>query len=254
MKKKKISEKQIKRIFIIISVIIGIIVIDNIRFSVDIQKAERYYENKKFSDAIDIIEKYPLHKNNELVKKLNYSKYLFTYYNMASFSWNKDDEKLNDLFSGYAHCLNEKPKNDWEKKIVNEIKGYYYSAINKIVDLDEQEIISISSLEYTERKEKVKDIMNGVYETETKNNNPSVIKITSCNSRGASGTIYNQGNKTIKYVKLKISFRDSSNSVIDTDWTYAVGSEGLAPNESKKWNVYVDKDYNISKCSYSIID
>lgn len=254
MEKKKDTKKSIKVLLIIVGIIIGLIVIDNIRFNADMEKAKNHYEKRNFSDAIKIVEKYPLHKNNEFVKKIEYSKYLFTFYNMASLSWYEDNEKLEDLFSGYADCLDEKTKNDWQKKIVDEIKGYYYDAINKIVDLDEEDIISISSLDYEDRKEKVKEIMDGEYEKEIKNNNPSVIEITTCNYKGASGTIYNQSNSTIKFVKLKISFKDSNDKVIDTDWTYAVGSEGLAPNESKKWNIHIDADYNISKCSYSIID
>lgn len=69
-----------------------------------------------------------------------------------------------------------------------------------------------------------------------------------------TGTITNKGSRTYKFVEIKGSFKDSSGTVLDTDWTYAVGSEGLAPGESKTFRMSVDKNYRISKCSISILD
>lgn len=69
-----------------------------------------------------------------------------------------------------------------------------------------------------------------------------------------TGTITNNGKKTYKFVKIKGAFKNSSGSTIDTDWTYAVGSEGLAPGESKTFRMSVSKNYSISKCSVSIYD
>ncbi len=69
-----------------------------------------------------------------------------------------------------------------------------------------------------------------------------------------TGTVTNNGNSTYKFVQIKGSFKDSSGTVIDTDSTYAVGSEGLAPGESKTFRMSVDKNYQISSCSVSIYD
>ena len=68
------------------------------------------------------------------------------------------------------------------------------------------------------------------------------------------GTITNNSDSTVSFVKIKGAFEDSYGTVIDTDWTYAVGSEGLAPGESCKWHMSVDKDYAIDECTVSIID
>lgn len=68
------------------------------------------------------------------------------------------------------------------------------------------------------------------------------------------GTITNNGTRTYKYVKVKGAFEDYSGNVIDTDWTYAVGSEGLSPGESKTFSMSVTKDYRIKDCTVSIID
>lgn len=69
-----------------------------------------------------------------------------------------------------------------------------------------------------------------------------------------TGTVTNNGNKTYKFVQIKGSFKDSSGTVLDTDSTYAVGSEGLAPGESKTFRMSVDKNYSIESCSVSIYD
>ncbi len=68
-----------------------------------------------------------------------------------------------------------------------------------------------------------------------------------------TGTVTNKGSKSYKFVTVKGAFKNSSGTVIDTDSTYAVGSEGLAPGESKTFRMSVDKNYNIKNCSISII-
>lgn len=73
-------------------------------------------------------------------------------------------------------------------------------------------------------------------------------------SKIAEGILTNNSKQTVSYVKIKGSFKDFSGKVVDTDWTYAVGSEGLAPGESSKWRMTVDKDYGICECSVTILD
>lgn len=70
----------------------------------------------------------------------------------------------------------------------------------------------------------------------------------------AEGKITNNSDYTVTFVKIKGAFEDSWGDVIDTDWTYAVGSEGLAPGESCKWRMSVEKDYAISDCSVTVYD
>ena len=83
----------------------------------------------------------------------------------------------------------------------------------------------------------------------------SGVSVTSNSSYTVcTGTITNNGKKTYKYVKIKGSFKNSSGTVLDTDWTYAVGSEGLAPGESKTFRMSVPKNYDIKSCSISITD
>lgn len=70
----------------------------------------------------------------------------------------------------------------------------------------------------------------------------------------AEGTLKNNSNSTVSFVKVKCTFLDSAGNVVDTNWTYAVGSEGLAPGESKKWDMMVSYDRKIEKCRATILD
>ena len=70
----------------------------------------------------------------------------------------------------------------------------------------------------------------------------------------AEGTLTNNNDTSVKYVKLKGAFKSRTGKVIDTDWTYAVGSEGLEPGESCKWKMSVTKDSSITDCDVTILD
>ena len=70
----------------------------------------------------------------------------------------------------------------------------------------------------------------------------------------ASGAVYNYGSITAKYVKVKVKFLNSYGKIVDTDWTYAVGTEGIEPGETVKWSCMVEKDYAIESIEAEIID
>jgi len=64
----------------------------------------------------------------------------------------------------------------------------------------------------------------------------------------------NNGSKTYKYVKVKGAFIDSRGNVVDTDWTYAIGGEGLEPGESTKFRLSVNKSFLIEDCDITFMD
>lgn len=51
------------------------------------------------------------------------------------------------------------------------------------------------------------------------------------------GSITNNSSATVEFIKIKIALYKNG-QVVDTTWTYAVGTEGLEPGESSKWDVY----------------
>lgn len=69
-----------------------------------------------------------------------------------------------------------------------------------------------------------------------------------------TGKVKNTGKRTYSFIEVKGSFKDEDGNVLDTDWTYASGSEGLEPGESTEFRLSVTKDYNIDSCSVKILD
>ena len=68
------------------------------------------------------------------------------------------------------------------------------------------------------------------------------------------GTITNTGDYRIKYVKVKAACKNSSGTVIDTDWTYAVDSTWLEPGESNQFEMMIkDESNKIKKADVTII-
>ncbi len=93
------------------------------------------------------------------------------------------------------------------------------------------------------------------YESATSVLKISNISVTSNSSYTVcTGKITNNGKKTYKFVEVKGSFKNSSGTVLDTAWTYAVGSEGLAAGESTTFRMSVPKDTSIKSCTVTIID
>ncbi len=69
-----------------------------------------------------------------------------------------------------------------------------------------------------------------------------------------TATITNNGKKTYTFIEVKGKFKDSSGTILDTDWTYAVGADGLEPGESTTFRLSVSKNTNITKCELEILD
>ncbi len=68
-----------------------------------------------------------------------------------------------------------------------------------------------------------------------------------------TGKITNTGNMSVRYIKIKGAFQNASGITVDTDWTYGIGSEWLAPGESTTFRLTVSKDTSIKKCNVTFI-
>lgn len=81
----------------------------------------------------------------------------------------------------------------------------------------------------------------------------SNTKVTSNSSYTiCTGTLTNNGKATYKFVQVKGAFQNSSGKVVDTDSTYAVGQEGLAPGESTTFRLSIKKNTSVTKCNVTI--
>lgn len=89
-------------------------------------------------------------------------------------------------------------------------------------------------------------------EVEKVNNekNPIRIENTSFTTKGDYtyyiGTIKNYSvNNTYKFVEIRVTYMDSNKNVLTVDSTYAVGSEGIRPNESIQFKVMTEVRGNV---------
>jgi hypothetical protein len=95
----------------------------------------------------------------------------------------------------------------------------------------------------------------GVSETAATALKISGVKVTSNSSYTiCTGTIKNNGEQSYDFVKVKGAFTTSTGTVVDTDWTYAVGAEGLDPGESTTFRMSVTKDGRIKSCDVTLMD
>ena len=83
----------------------------------------------------------------------------------------------------------------------------------------------------------------------------SELKLTSNSGYSIlTGKITNNGKKNYKYIKVKGLFKDESGTVLDTDWTYGIGAEGLAPGESTSFRLSVEADWQIQKANVELFE
>lgn len=96
---------------------------------------------------------------------------------------------------------------------------------------------------------KQEDYENAYYVLDIKTNGVKQDYFSEC-----TGSVTNNGKRTYEYVKVKGVFKDWNGKVLDTDWTYAVGSEGLAPGESTTFELSVPYNSSIYSCDVSLMD
>ena len=85
--------------------------------------------------------------------------------------------------------------------------------------------------------------------------NVSNVRVThSGNYTYVTGSVKNTGTYSVRYVKVRAACKNSSGSVIDTDWTYAVDSDWLEPGESKTFEMMIrDPNNSIRSASVTIV-
>lgn len=83
----------------------------------------------------------------------------------------------------------------------------------------------------------------------------SNVKVTSNSSYTVcTGTVTNTGKQKYTFVKVKGAFKDAKGTVLDTDSTYAIGSEGLSAGESTTFRMSVPKNVSIKTCTVTIMN
>lgn len=70
----------------------------------------------------------------------------------------------------------------------------------------------------------------------------------------ATGSVKNNGNTSYFYIKVKAIYMDANDNVIDTDWTYAIDSLGIEPNETKKFEMMTKYPEGIKKYKFELFE
>lgn len=63
--------------------------------------------------------------------------------------------------------------------------------------------------------------------------------------------IKNNGNFSFRYVKVKVNLEDDNDNILTSEWTYAVDSLTLDPNESREFDIMIKKPSSGSVPHYS---
>lgn len=121
--------------------------------------------------------------------------------------------------------------------------AYYKNGIRETKSVQIQESVTESSSTPTKKAPQ---------------SNPLSIENTSCSRSSnyiyAKGYVKNNTDQTLTYIEIKADVVNSSGEIIDTNYTYAVGSEGLSPGSRKSYEIMIPYDDSVNQCKYYIVD
>lgn len=69
-----------------------------------------------------------------------------------------------------------------------------------------------------------------------------------------TGTVSNVSSTTHSFVKVKVTYFDQNESVLTTDWVYAVDSIGIEPGENQQFEIMTSVDGNVDTYKVEVID
>jgi len=67
------------------------------------------------------------------------------------------------------------------------------------------------------------------------------------------GKVRNNGTTPLSYVKVGVEWLDGRDKILDTDFTYAVSSEGLQPGAAKSFSIMSEADGRMKRFRYYVI-
>lgn len=70
----------------------------------------------------------------------------------------------------------------------------------------------------------------------------------------AEADLYNKGDVTVYFVKVKVEMLDENKNVIDTEWTYAVGGEGIKPGAKAHFDMMFENLEGTESRTISVMD
>lgn len=130
----------------------------------------------------------------------------------------------------------------------------YEQAFERVIDIIGHENIYEDNID----NDFVMDIHDSEAISEKQGSHIFELEDTDCSLDGnfikATGYIKNIDKVSHNYIKVLVKYRDETDNVLDTDWTYAIDSQPLQPNERKSFEVMTKKVEGISRCTYSVTE
>lgn len=272
------SSKSKIKLFIGIAVLAVIIFIVYFFFySKAVDDATDLYNDGEYNEAEERIAGYfPLSKNDyrlfnqiKIMHKCHLYMNLFEMYANSEFIEKNMREALRNLLQGYEESTKNKDAAE-ENDIgymVDSLRSDYLFKLLDYYDISEETANELIKLDFAERSTEIEKLYqkgetassqkkSEQQDREYREQNPLEFSGLGLSSNSSytilEGTATNVSGGTLEFIKVKGLFQDSNNKVLDTDWTYAVGGEGLAPGESKKFRLSVTYDSRISTASVEL--
>lgn len=79
-------------------------------------------------------------------------------------------------------------------------------------------------------------------------------EVRSANTKTEGSVTNESSDLSVRFVQVRVAWQNESDETIDTDSTYAVGSEWLHPGESSLFTAYTDETDNVSTATAEVYD
>lgn len=252
------------RIVVIAVIVFGIMLIGYFDYyNSQIKSAEAYCSEKKYFEAHEAIKNLAtLPNDKELVNKLRAIELPAFYLHEAKI-YDSDNIKLESALQSLKYCLdymNDKKQRDYS----NELKYIMSESLTIISQfgVSEAEAKDYCKLDYNNQNNKLDEFLSDKKAEEEaieyKQRNPFEFSNTSLTSDGDyvyyKGSIKNVSDTTYSFVEIRATYYDSTKNVITTDITYAVGNEGIRPNESKEFEIMTKVSGEVASGNIEIFD
>lgn len=203
-----------------------------------VDNALKYLKNSKSEDGLD---SYSLFGTDYTIGILsNYSYYKIEEWKLKSKSSDNGKYKVQvegSATNGFGAKLERSPtfvvEKQGDKWVI--VDSYDFAVIDKAKDAYGKSDIEKHKM-MEDMKEKVK-IESWTFES----------------SYGGSikgeGTIVNNSKMTVSFMKFVVEYKDNSGNIVNTDESYAVGSDDLLPGQRRKFEWYTSNCYDCNKAS-----
>ena len=277
----RIKPKRNRKAIIIFTIVLIVLLVAFLHFRNErlLEEARLLYIRNEYMDAYATISQMFLPSNSATIQKIRLGRkvgYCYeVYYQAMNPSYGSPDaddyrEALLYLTFGVEAC--NKPENQAyanENNLNDEltsIRQLHYNGLLSNFRIIPTEADELAELDSVLVDDKIREIANEKYEEEIAaekkaeelKRNPVEFYDLEWDTNSvytiATGSIKNISNFRISFVEIKVAFKDEDDNVVDTGWTYAVGTEGLAPGESSKWKVFVDSDFSIAGYYVYVLD